>query len=220
MGYSILIFALLLVSVGMYGYYFSDNAIIKRALRKVPAKRIGDFRDGDTGRITGRVVFAGKTLIAPLSKRPCAWFDITVEEYYRTHSNRGGRWMVIINAKKSADVVLFDGTHYALIDTKYADSYLVKDGKYESGTFNDASDDLEFFLSEYGTTSTGFLGLNRQLRYREGILEKGETCSVSGTGRWVEAKEKGLDIPAQKILVISTKEGKPVYVTDDPGVLK
>ncbi|TND08306.1 MAG: hypothetical protein FD123_2337 [Bacteroidetes bacterium] len=212
----VILFIIIVAALAVLGYYFSRKAVVRRGLRKSEEKKIGHFSDGDTGRVVGRVVFAGRTLTAPLSKRSCVYYHVVVEEY--RSSGKSGSWHTVIEEEQKGDVVIFDGSHYAVIDTGNAKTYLVPDANYSSGTFNDATHELEQFLQRHNRTSTGLLGFNKSLRYREGVLERDETFAVAGRGRWTATHHHNLKLSAQRVLVISPGETGHVYLSDDPGV--
>jgi hypothetical protein len=88
---------------------------------------------------------------------------------------------------------------------------LVKDGKFSSGTWNDASPQLQKFLESHGRSSTGMLGFNRRLKYLEGIFEEHEPVAVLGHGFW----------EAEGSTTLIMKPGKdPIYVSDVPNTKK
>jgi len=212
-----IVFPLVAIALAV-GYFFSKRAIVRRGLRKVKQKRIGEFNDGDSGRVTGRVIFAGETLVAPLSKRKCVYYHVVVEQY--RSGKGGGAWHTILEEKKEGDVVVRDGTHYAIIDTRHMQSYLIDDANYESGSFNGATSFLGQFLSERGIAGTNWLGFDKKLRYKEGVLAEGELFTVSGEGYWNETKDHNLDLPAPQVLVITTgKKEHDVYLSDDPEIV-
>jgi len=214
----IFIFLAFFAGLIFVGIYFSRKSVVRRALKKAGEKRIGEFMDGDTGKIVGRVVFAGRTLTAPLSMRSCVYYHIVVEEY--RSSGKSGSWHTIIEDEQKGDIVISDGSHYAVIDPQQIKSFLVPDVNYSSGTFNDATPHLEQFLSHYGRKSTGLFGLNKSLRYREGILEKDETFAVSGQGQWIAPQSRGLNISARRVLMITPGQEGHVYLSDDPAMTR
>ncbi len=65
--------AVIVVLCAVLGYYFSKQQVIARGLKRAKGRVIAEFIDGDNGRITGKVVLAGKTCIAPFSKRKCSY---------------------------------------------------------------------------------------------------------------------------------------------------
>ena len=99
-----------------------------------------------------------------------------------------------------------DGSHYALVEFTEARCFLIPNGNYYSGFLNDATPDLERFLSERGCTSTGILGTNRTMRYKEGTLEQKEKFVVVGKGHWMESTKYNLDMPSTPLLVITSGE--------------
>lgn len=205
---------LVFLAIVAFIFYFSRESRVKRALRKARGKRIGDFVDGDSGKISGKVVFAGKTLRAPLSGRRCAYYHVVVEA--QSSGGKGGFWHELVNEQQKGDVVLSDGSQYALVEFTEAECHLVPDANYSSGFLEDATPHLERFLSRHGHSSTNLLGLNRTLRYKEGILEENESFVVAGKGRWSETKAHDLKIPSPRILVMTSGEDGWIYISDDP----
>lgn len=196
--------------------YFSKSAIIKRALKKAPLMQISQFMGGETGRVTGKVALIGEVLEAPLSKRRCSYYNVTVEEY--RSNGKSGSWRVVLNEERAGDIVVAQGNQYALIDKSALKSYLIPDSKFNSAMFKNATPELEAFLQSRGLKSTGLIGLNKTLRYNEGILEEHELVTVSGIGNWSNSKPAGVQIPSSRYLYITPGEKAVVYLTDDPKI--
>jgi hypothetical protein len=100
----------------------------------------------------------------------------------------------------------------------------VLDHSDSSGFLNDASPELEAFLSERGHQSTSFLGMNKTMRYREGALETGEQIAVVGLAHWEDDPEAGAidtggggfrDAVRKKRLVLTASEGAALHASDD-----
>jgi len=72
----------------------------------------------------------------------------------------------------SGNVVIYDGKNYALIDNKLIESYLIMDRNYLSGFLKDTTTRLENYLNKHGHKSVNILGLNKSLRYKEGIFRR------------------------------------------------
>lgn len=200
------------------GFFFSKKAVVKRALRKTPYKRIHEFVNGEKGKVVGRIVYAGQTLQAPLSKRRCAAYHVEVQELQRR--GKHSSWVTIINDEKRADVVIHDGMGYAYVEPQHIQSYLVQDANFSSGTFKDASPELTEYMRMHGRDTTGFLGFNKSLRYKEGILEQGETVAVVGVGTWGSARGKNLNLNNDRLLIMNVDEKGKLYLSDDPDVTK
>ena len=199
-------------------YYFNKKTIILRKLKKIPSKKISQFLSGDIGKVVGKVEFIGEPLISPLSNRPCAYYHVYVEQH--KGSGKNSSWQKIIEEEVHGKFVIRDGRDSAVVDFTKIKTYLVQDQVFQSGTFNDATTGLEQFLIKRGHSSVNFLGLNKSIRYKEGVLESGEMIAVAGKGEWKEARD--LDIPDSygRILQITQTDKDPVYLSDDPKTLK
>ncbi|MGL5890548.1 MAG: hypothetical protein ACRC3B_11720 [Bacteroidia bacterium] len=198
-------------------FYFRDKAVVKRGLRRYPQTRIGSFSDGGLGSVKGQVVASGQLLVAPLSGRKCVYYRVIVEEY--RSSGKSGSWYKIIDDVHSGTVLITDGSGYALINATKSRSHIVADAKYTSGTFNDATPELENFLQQHNRKSTGMLNFNKSLRYKEGILEENEMIAVGGKGEWKDARSLGFDLPVPQVLVITEGENAKLFLTDDASVM-
>jgi len=82
---------------------------------------------------------------------------------------------------------------------------------------DDATDNLERYLNKKGEKSEGFLGLNKTLRYKEGVLERGEKIAVFGKGIWKDGAFLNLPEKYKKILEVTASEESAVYLSDDPN---
>jgi hypothetical protein len=198
--------------------YFSKRNRILRSLKGKELKQIGNFSDGDNGKIIGKVVFAGETLYAPLSKRQCVFYHLIVEEYRSTGKTYS--WVTIFEEEGYGDVVVSDGTGYAIIAVDKSMNYLVPDSNYTSRSFNTMKPELKQILARHNVDPTGFLGFSKSLRCSEGILEKGELFTVAGEGQWNETKDHGLNISSSKVLVIIPQKNEKVILTDDPEAIQ
>ncbi len=212
----IIVFAILIGSI-LYTYYFSRKGIVRRKLRKAVQVSIANFKDDEIAKVRGEVKFVKEPLTAPLSGRACAHYRVVVEEQRKSGKSRS--WHTIIEEEQSSNFLVKEGSHYALMDHKNRKSYLVPDAKYDSGFLNDATPHLEAFLNKYGHKSEGFFGMNKTIRYREGVLEEGELVAVTGLGRWMDAASFNLDLETDKILVLVAPEGDEIYLSDDPDLI-
>ena len=212
-----LIFLLILAVVGaifFVSYYFSSKAIIKRKLKNSEFKKIADFKNGEVAKIVGTVEFIGSPLYSPLSKRECAHYYIHVEE--KVGSGKNSKWETLIEESISSKFLIKEEEHYAFINDNKLKSYIVQDISYSSGFLNDATKDLEEYLKSKGEESEGFLGMNRRIRYKEGILEKEERIAVRGKGEWKEFSQFGLPQKNGMVLEIRSSDEEAIYLSDDP----
>lgn len=192
-------------------WFYSKDVRIKRALRKAPRLRIGEFNEGVEGKLIGEV----RTLEdfnAPLSGRPCAHYHVKVEH----HRSRGksSHWVTLVEESRSVTFVVDDGSGRAIVEAEQAEIAVVKDAHFKSGTFKDADPTLESYLAAHGHSSTGLLGFNKKIRYREGVIEEGELVSVYGQGSW----EK--DSTGKRQLIMRSPSEGSLLVSDDPSTVK
>ena len=204
------VFAIFLI----IGFIFNKETIIKRKLKNAPFKKLGDFKDNDLAKIVGKVEVVGEPLIAPLSKRKCAFYTVLVEK--RVSSGRNSNWKTIIEENFKTRFLIRDGDQCAFINDDKLKFYIVQDASYSSGFMEDATPTLEHYLQQHGYKSEGFLGFNKSMRYKEGVLEIGEEIAVFGKGKWREAIGMRLPESLGRILEISSTEKVPVYISDDP----
>lgn len=207
--FTVIIFGAFFIGA-LYSYFFSNKKVVLRALQKAPARSIGEFADGDSGHLMGKVIFAGETLTAPLSGRKCAFYQVVIEEYF------GKSWSEIIREEKIADLVIYDGKHYAVVDSKNIEGYLVPDAKYSSRMFFNATPEMKQLLALHGRSSTNSFGMNLTIRYKEGVLEESESISVAGKGYWTEVIQHKLKLPALRILEMRPGDDGLVYLSDVP----
>jgi len=80
-------------------------------------------------------------------------------------------------------------------------------------------------LDAHGIASEGAVG-NKTLEFSEGVLEQGEIVAVLGVGSWQDdpdvAPSAGAgyrDTDAPRRLVMTSPEGGPLIVTDEPYLI-
>lgn len=197
-------------------YYFSKKAVVKRKLKKAVGMKIAEFMNGDVAKVVGTVEFVGEPLIAPLSGRRCAYYYVLVEEL--RSDGKSSHWQKIIEEEVKGSFIIRDGRYRAYIRSSSSNikSYLVQDANFASGFKNDATEVLEKYLNAHGRKSESWLHTNKRIRYKEGILEEGETIAVVGRGEWMSATELQLPDGFGKVLVLSSTPDAPIYLSDDP----
>jgi hypothetical protein len=218
-----LILLLVFLLLGMiFIAYFTGDAQIKRALRNAPRLPISTLGDGQRGKAIGRLRYCSEPLRAPLSGRACAYYEVIVEQHRQ--SKGSGRWATLIREVRGQDFLIVDDTGKALIKADSAQIVVEKDSHKSSGTFNDATPELEAFLQRHGVKSTGVLGFNKSLRYREGVLEEGEP--IAAFGHAIREADPDPDAgfagyreqPTRA--VFQATDASPLFVSDDPALDK
>ena len=217
----VVIFIFLIVLVNIVGIFISSvfrnkKAIINNNIKKEVYKRIDQFTDGETAKITGVIEYVGETLIAPLSGKECAYYYVRVEKSELAGKQR--RLTTILEENATKTFVIRDGDKYAFINDKNIKSFIVRDIDYTSGILVDIPKLFEAYLKKNNEKGNGFLGLNRTLRFQEGLLKKGDEVIVSGQGKWLSAIEAGLPDHYGNVLVI-TGGNEPVYLSNDMGIV-
>ncbi|MFB6340968.1 hypothetical protein ACE1ET_04575 [Saccharicrinis sp. FJH62] len=215
--YLIIIFIAVPAVILFLVIFFNKKAVVKRKLKNAVVKPILNFNTGDIAKITGKIEIAEVPLQAPLSGRKCAYYFVHVEQ--KVSSGKNTHWRTLIKEERSCKYVIRSGYKCAYVDENNLKSYIVQDRKYRSGFRNDATPDLERFLNTHGYKSEGLLGMNKTIRYKEGILEEGEEVAVAGRGEWKFSNLVGLPDIYDRVLVFSSIKGHPVYLSDDPDTI-
>lgn len=181
-----------------------------RAIASIARKKISDVKDGETVRVVGKLVLHGEPLLAPVSARPCAFYEARVEEKERDHDRT--RWRTIVEEIRGSDFLLDDGSGLARITLARADVVVVHDSRHMEGMLTDKPvPEVEKFLARHGEKAA-VDGKMRDLHYVEGVLEAPEEVAAAGTARWET------DADGKKRLVIEPIEGLGrVLVSDEPG---
>ena len=97
--------------------------------------------------------------------------------------------------------------------------FLVKDYKEKSGFRNDATEKLERYLKLHNKKSTAFLGINKTVRYSEGVIELNEPITVKGVAQWKIINEPIEGYSYSKILTLTGTKKEKLLVTDEPKAL-
>jgi hypothetical protein len=130
--------------------------------------------------VKGTVRCAGPHVVSPMTSSPCVLFHFHVEEWKQNMNGKGGSWRTVINDIKDSGCILTDGTGDVRINLLQAELLLKPDTHAKSGTFNDATPELEAALSAYGRSSQGFI-FNKGMRYTETVLREGDRIYALGT---------------------------------------
>lgn len=202
-------------------FVFTRDRRIKRALHAVKPTLIRDAKDGKAVKIVGELIYAGRSISAPLSQRACAYYALSVEEF-RSHG-RGGHWKEIIREEKGIDFYLRDESGMALVrvasDGKDFPA-LVRDRKARTSPIVSDDPDLSRFMAERGRSVEGII-FRKNLRAYEGVLEAGERVAVGGLARWMPDPDAagGSYRETPKRLVLEASEALPLFLSDDPAAL-
>jgi len=220
----ILFFGLVLVALLLFSlarWWFSADQRARRAMRALPVRPIAEALEAEKVRISGPARPLAEPLTAPLSGRPCACWRVVVEEKVRR--DKTTYWRTVVDDHEVVDFVIEDGSGKAVVRTAMVQPVLDRDMDARSGFLNDATPELEAFLSERGHSSQGWV-FNKTMRYREGVLEPGESVCVVGVGRWepdpeAAAEARGYRTAHQpRRLVLSAPAEGPLLLSDEAGL--
>jgi hypothetical protein len=230
----------ILVTVAILRAFFSHDAKVKRALGEAPLCTTAAFPESSVGTVQGKVCYLdGAPLIAPLTGRPCAYYEAIVEEW--RPRGRGGSWYQIVSEHQGQDFLLDDGHGTARVMMGNATVNLVKDAHFLSGVSGNATPVLDALLdisnpsqikdAHFGTfqaptpmlaaflTRHGYQSEGWTFRYREGVIEADEAVTVCGRGTREanpnpQSATGGYRETARR-LVLAASPDTPLYVSDD-----
>ncbi|HEX7841933.1 MAG TPA: GIDE domain-containing protein [Kofleriaceae bacterium] len=166
-------------AIGLVSRYFSKANRIKRLLRNTQPQPIAQLPENTLGKLVGVARPLGETLVGPVTGRRCLYYIAIVEQYVSTVL--GSEWKQIIKEERGVPFQIVEGTGRVIVDPRGAKVALTFDGSSRSGTFHDADPVQEAFLQRHGKTSKGWV-FNKDLRYKEAMIEVNETIAVLGQG--------------------------------------
>ena len=204
--------------IGIIAYYYSNKKIMLREFKKTRKKQINRIQENEYAKIIGKAKHVNKPLVAPLSGRPCVYYHVIVEV-------KGDKsWIKMINEEKHQDFFIESSSEMAIVKMSSLQKsmrrfYLVKDYKEKSGFRNDAPEKLEAYLKYHNKKSTGLLGINKTIRYTEGVIELDEPIAVKGLAQWKTLNEPIEGYSYSKILTLTGTKKVKLLITDEPKAL-
>lgn len=206
------------VGIILYFRWRGRAAQTRRLLQRSARVPVATLQDGVPSKITGRLVYATEPLRAPLTGRPCAVWEVEVEEFSADRESLAPVWQPFIIEQDAQDFYVDDGRDRVLVRAGAVRVTAVKDAEHWSGVLRNAPPPLERYLEKHGEQSKGKLGFNRSLRYREGVLEAGEIVTVLGTPRLETAADGPASYRGRESQLVITGLGDGfVVVSDDPA---
>ena len=189
-----------------------------REFKKSRKKPINRIQENEYAKIIGRAKHVNQPLEAPLSGRKCVYYQVIIEV-------KGDKsWRRIINDEKHQDFFIESNSEMAIVKMSLLQKsmkrfFLVKDYKEKSGFRNDATEKLERYLKLHNKKSTAFLGINKTVRYSEGVIELNEPITVKGVAQWKILNEPIEGYSYSKILTLIGTKKEKLLVTDEPKAL-
>jgi hypothetical protein len=205
-----------IVSVALYK---SPKYTILRKVKKVRRQPINSVREGEYVKIIGNAKNINEPLLAPLSKRPCVFYEVEVEHIRSEDSE------TIIHDIQFQDFYIQSGTDSALVPLNRLQDpakliHLVADHTAKSGMLKNTDANLEAFLQKHNQKSKGFLGTTKTFKYTERIIEIDEEIAVLGIGKWETTAQPKDSYSGSKTLTLSGTFTKQLMITDEPKAMK
>ncbi len=160
---------------------------------------------GEVVKLSGDLRYAKRTpLTAPLTGRPCAGYQVVVEELRSTGGSYLG-WDTVVEEGEIIDFWIEDDTGEAFVQVDDPSVLLSLEKHFSSGTVEEITPDLKSFLAKHNIKHKGLL-LEKDIHYAEGLLEQGEEIAVIG----VLAKD-----PETNRLIVRASEEQPLLITNE-----
>ena len=198
---------------GALSRYLADRKH-RKWLRKAPSFLVSEMPENTFGKIVGHVrPFRERALEAPLSKRLCAYYDVSIDVMSDDSMLR-----TIASVQDGMPFLLKDNTGAAVIDPSHA---FVSSGiDAVSRSIVREAAPVELALLERTQILGSKVGMSTSLRYREAIIEIDEMVAVYGGGvrepdpEGVAAMTYRDGVPTRLHLTGTAKF--PLFVSDDP----
>ena len=149
-----------------------------RRIAAMPRRAIGDLEEATRARIAGFVKRHGAWAVAPLTKRPCVCWTVTLsvlDQYTARHI----RWNRVLTETGGVPFVLDDGTGKALLDPAEAVA-TIRVTHRRAARFK-LRDHERDFLERHGVELGRGLG-RRKFMFEESIVVIGQPIAAVGAG--------------------------------------
>lgn len=189
-----------------YNYYFSKAAKTKRSVNKVKERLIQDFQNGTIGRITGKAIDIGESMISPVSGRKGLYHRLGVVE-------TSGKYSTLFFEKQlNKRIVLQDSSGYAVVYLDKAEEVYSSEMDYFPSASAIPPANPAQFLRDNHIVDTDHFGNKKQLTIREFEVTEGMQLSVVGHGEWESTSSLGLNLPVSSLLVLRSVAHQAVLV--------
>jgi hypothetical protein len=148
---------------------------VKQRHRGMATSKIAELPESESGRIVGRVAVLERSLIAPLSGRPCVYYAVIVNELERWG------WRDLISERREVTFAIEDRSGRAVINPVGASVALSFDWAKHVDGWDALTQEQESLLTRHGFLREGFLR-PRTLRFYVGVIPIGHHVEVVGAG--------------------------------------
>lgn len=217
----IIILCFLFLGIIMFlSFYFNKKNVIKRTLSRIPNKPASSLKTNELSKVSGKALHVKEPLIAPYSKRECVFYQIIIQQH--VSHGKSSHWKTLVEEERSQDFFVNTNNDFVIVspkgNPKNYNCFLVKDQDQNSGTFNDPTPKFIAVLKHYNIDHTTLFGFNKRLRYKEGVIEIGETVTVAGVAKWKTLSEPIAEYPYSKIASLESTDKQKIIITDLPEV--
>lgn len=195
----------------------SKDVRMKRQLKRTPRKSIHQVQSRETVQITGTIELVGEPLIAPLSGRACAQYEVIVERS-SPYNRKAVSTETLYREEKAGMYLIREGEHYVYMSQQKMLSALKKDHSLSARFPDLKSKRLAPFNKEHLLEDWQYF--NNETYYFEGILAEGEKVIVSGIGEWKSAASLGFPAKYGRVLCIEAAPDGFTIITDDEKWMK
>lgn len=182
-----------------------------------PLVKIGSASEGQMQLVTGHVVAPAKgdPLIAPLSGRPCVYYELTVLEHEPGDRNDPGGWSTRLFDWAGGSFLIADDTGRALIQHERPQVFLDIDCVAKPKLFRKLPQELQATLERLAQRGKFLPPLGSgAVAIREGVLEIGERVFVWGFASWqVDPNAGDYRQTARRLLLAPSYNGQ-MAITD------
>jgi len=204
----------------------------KQMIENTPTSKIRSLAMGLV-EIFGQVMpFEKKILKSPFSGKECVYYKYAIEEHRKGGKGRmwtnimmgenpqvfspgGGGWVPIKTDEGRTVFYLKDNTGKVLVDPKGAKIEITADFEYNSGFGKDPPANVIEFLQKNGISHEGFFGMNKEMRFREYIIEPGNKLYIMGTAGDNPYVEEGSATEHVDDVMIHKGENEKLYFISD-----
>ena len=172
-----LVFMALLAAVSLWAFYASFRALKRaRVVEDVPTSRLRSAAQGYVELSGTAEPLPGTPVLAPLSRRPCAWYRYRVDVRQRDTSGHGSEWRMVENGVSDALFRLVDETGECVVDPEGADvTPALRQTWYGISRVPGGPPPRESALSRF----------SGRYRYQEELIRPGDPLHAVGTLRTV-----------------------------------
>lgn len=203
-------------------YYFSRKNVIIRTLAKIPHKPASSLKTNELSKVSGKALHVKDPLIAPYTNRKCVFYQITIEQ--KVSTGKSSTWKTLVKEERFQEFFIQTKSDFVIIkpqeNPKNYICHLVKDKDQSSGAFNDPTPRLRRILESRNINPETFLGFNKKIRYKEGVIEIGEEITVAGIAKWKTLSEPFPEYPYSKIATLESVDKQKIIITDLPEVIR